>query len=40
MVSVSPPPRKEDYKTKKEYENAKKEWEKAFKAAQKFMDSN
>ena len=39
MVSIAPPPRKEDYKTQEEYEKAKKEWEKAFKAAQKFMNS-
>ena len=29
MVSIVPPPRKENYKTKEEYEKAKKEWEKA-----------
>ena len=39
MVSVSPPPRREDYKTEKEYKKAKKEWEKAFKEAKKFWDA-
>ena len=39
MISIVPPPRKKDYKTKEEYEKAKKEWEKAFKEAKKFWDA-
>ena len=37
MVSISPPPKREDYKNKKDYETATKEWEKTFERAKKFM---
>ena len=37
MVTILPPPRREDYKTQKEFEDALKKWNKAFKSAKKFM---
>jgi hypothetical protein len=37
MVSILPPPKREDYKNKKDYETALKEWEKAFETMKKYM---
>ena len=37
MVSILPPPKREDYDNKKDYETALKEWEKAFESAKKYM---